>query len=137
MLIQRFMLNLRRSSGSRGESITNSEVRHFSRFSISFRVPSNLLGNIGESLDHSQSERLHDDDPSQIHSSGDHGAGFHSPDVTHSHSSRLTVSRLEDKDIDQTMALEPASTSSKHELPLEGAGEVSCNLVSQSVYGFD
>ena len=37
--------------------------QHFSRFSIQFRVSSDLLSNTGESLDHSQSERLHEDEP--------------------------------------------------------------------------
>ena len=56
------MLNLRQFNKSE-HSQSNSDVQHFSRFSISFRVPSNRLGNIGEELDHSQSERLHEDEP--------------------------------------------------------------------------
>ncbi|EKM60186.1 uncharacterized protein PHACADRAFT_246031, partial [Phanerochaete carnosa HHB-10118-sp] len=33
-------------------------MQHFSRFSVSFRVPSDVLGNIGEPLDHGQSEQV-------------------------------------------------------------------------------
>lgn len=44
---------------------TNSVAQHFSRFSINFRVPSDFLGNIGEPLDYSQSERLHQDAPGE------------------------------------------------------------------------
>ena len=57
------MLNLRQSNKSEQVISTDSRARHFSRFSISFRVPSNLLGDIGEPLDHGQSERrLYEDD---------------------------------------------------------------------------
>lgn len=55
------MLNLRQLNKT-DNSEANSDVQHFSRFSIDFRVPSDLLGNIGEPFDHSQSERLHEDD---------------------------------------------------------------------------
>ena len=54
------MLNLRQFNKSE-RSQTNSDAQHFSRFSINFRVPSNLLGNIGEPLDYYQSERSHED----------------------------------------------------------------------------
>ena len=54
------MLNLRQFNKSE-VSQASSDARHFSRFSLSFRVPSNSLGNIGELLDHSQAERLHED----------------------------------------------------------------------------
>ena len=57
LLAQRFMLNLRQSNKSEQVLSTDSRARHFSRFSISFRMPSNLLGDIGEPLDHGQSER--------------------------------------------------------------------------------
>ena len=53
------MLNLRQLNNT-DNTETNSDPHHFSRFSIDFRVPSDLLGNIGEPLDHSQSERLHE-----------------------------------------------------------------------------
>ena len=55
------MLNLRQFNKSE-HSQSDSDAQHFSRFSVSFRVPSSLLGNIGEPLDHSQSERLHEDE---------------------------------------------------------------------------
>ena len=58
------MLNLRQLNKT-DNTETNSDAQHFSRFSIDFRVPSDLLGNIGETLDHSQSERLHEDDPDE------------------------------------------------------------------------
>ena len=60
------MLNLRQLNNT-DNTETNSDAQHFSRFSIDFRVPSSLLSNIGEPLDHSQSERIHEDDP------GEHG----------------------------------------------------------------
>ena len=56
------MLNLRQFNKLE-RSQSNSDAQHFSRLSVSFRVPSNPLGNIGELLDHSQSERLHEDEP--------------------------------------------------------------------------
>ena len=34
-------------------------------FSIEFRVPSDFLGNVGEPLDHNQSEQLHEDEPGE------------------------------------------------------------------------
>ena len=54
------MLNLRQLNKT-DNTENNSDAQHFSRFSIDFRVPSDLLGNIGEPLDHSQSERPHED----------------------------------------------------------------------------
>lgn len=61
ILIQRFMLNLRQFNKSEHPH-TNSDAQHFSRFAVNLRVPSNFLGNIGEQLDHSQSQRLHEDE---------------------------------------------------------------------------
>ena len=55
------MLNLRQLNNT-DNAETNSDAQHFSRFSINFRVPSDLLGDIGEPLDHSQSERIHEYD---------------------------------------------------------------------------
>ncbi|EKM56299.1 uncharacterized protein PHACADRAFT_207577 [Phanerochaete carnosa HHB-10118-sp] len=60
LLVQRFMLNLRQLNHTASQS--SSDPQHFSRFSVSFRVPSDLLGNIGEPLDHGQSERVEGDD---------------------------------------------------------------------------
>ena len=56
------MLNLRQFDKSE-RSQSNSDHQHFSRFSVSFRVPSVLLGSIGQPLDHGQSEHLHEDEP--------------------------------------------------------------------------
>ena len=56
------MLNLRQLNKA-DNAQTNSDAHHFSRFSMDFRVSSDLLGNIGEPLDHGQSERLHEDEP--------------------------------------------------------------------------
>ena len=55
------MLNLRHLNMA--ENAQNDlDAQRFSQFSIDFRAPSNILGDIGEHLDHSQSERLHEDD---------------------------------------------------------------------------
>lgn len=56
--MQRFILNLRQLDSTASES--NSDAQHFSRFSVNFRVPSDFLWNIGESLDHGQLERAED-----------------------------------------------------------------------------
>ena len=61
MLVHRFMLNLRQLNQINNTQ-TDSDPRHFSRLSIDFRVPSAFLGNIGEPLDHGQSERVSEDD---------------------------------------------------------------------------
>ena len=58
------MLNLRQLNKT-DNTETNSDAHHFSRFSVDFRVPSDILGNIGEPLDHSQSEWLHEGEPSE------------------------------------------------------------------------
>lgn len=58
LLVQRFMLNLGQL-GTADES--SSDTWHSPRFSLSFQMSSNFLGNIGESLDHSQSEQVQDD----------------------------------------------------------------------------
>ena len=58
------MLNLRQLNKT-DNTETNSDAQHFSRFSVDFRVPSDILGNIGEPLDHSQSERLHESEPGE------------------------------------------------------------------------
>lgn len=50
LLVQRFLLNLRRLDHRTGN--VESYADNFSRFSVSFRIPSELLGNIGEPLDH-------------------------------------------------------------------------------------
>ena len=55
------MLNLRQFNKSE-VSQACSDALHFSRFSMSFRAPPSSLGNIGEPLDHGQSERLHEDE---------------------------------------------------------------------------
>ena len=60
------MLNLRQLNRT-DNTQTNSDAQHFSRFSMNFRVPSDLLGNIGEPLDHGQSERLHEPDETEDH----------------------------------------------------------------------
>ncbi|EKM56286.1 uncharacterized protein PHACADRAFT_253332 [Phanerochaete carnosa HHB-10118-sp] len=59
LLMQRFMLNLRQPDHSTGES--ELDEGHSSSLSLSFRRSSGFLGNIGEPLDHSQSEYLQDD----------------------------------------------------------------------------
>ncbi|EKM56280.1 uncharacterized protein PHACADRAFT_193899 [Phanerochaete carnosa HHB-10118-sp] len=60
LLVQRFMLNLRQvNPAARGRSSEQSRSRISS---IIFRASSDFLGNIGEPLDHGQSERTQDDD---------------------------------------------------------------------------
>ncbi|EKM56302.1 uncharacterized protein PHACADRAFT_253360 [Phanerochaete carnosa HHB-10118-sp] len=54
------MLNLRQLDYATSES--NSDAQQVSRFSVSFRVPSDFLGNIGEPLEYGQSERVEDND---------------------------------------------------------------------------
>lgn len=58
ILVQRFMLNLRAFSGPGRADSGESDAAHFSRFSISFRVPSDFLGNIGEPLGRSSHDLL-------------------------------------------------------------------------------
>lgn len=54
------MLNLRQLN-SANNAEADSDAQHLSQFSVDFRVPSNFLGNIGEPLDHGQSERSYED----------------------------------------------------------------------------
>lgn len=54
------MLNLRQFNMP--DHFRTTSARNFSRFSVSFRVPSNFLGSIGEELDHSQYEWSHETD---------------------------------------------------------------------------
>ncbi|EKM56346.1 uncharacterized protein PHACADRAFT_207607 [Phanerochaete carnosa HHB-10118-sp] len=60
LLVQRFILNLRQLDYAANES--SSDAQHSSHFSVRFGVPSDFLGNIGEPLDHGQSERVEGDD---------------------------------------------------------------------------
>ncbi|EKM60225.1 uncharacterized protein PHACADRAFT_246073 [Phanerochaete carnosa HHB-10118-sp] len=62
LLVQRFILNLRQHDYNAQASENNSDAQHVSRLTMSFRVPSDFLGNIGEPLDHSRSEQVDDDD---------------------------------------------------------------------------
>ena len=67
------MLNLRQLNKP-GHSQSNSEDQHLSRFSISFCIPSSL-GNIGEPLDHGQSQRyIYEDDEQPINAERGEGA---------------------------------------------------------------
>ncbi|GJE99591.1 hypothetical protein PsYK624_158590 [Phanerochaete sordida] len=64
ILVQRFMLNLRQLTHPSAHAA--SDAQHFSRFSGDVRFPSELLGNLGEPLDHSQSENVtHEDDETE------------------------------------------------------------------------
>ena len=65
------MLNLRQLNKA-DNTQTTSDAHHFSRFSMDFRVSSDVLGNIGESLDHGQSERQHEDEPEDHEAAADH-----------------------------------------------------------------
>ena len=53
------MLNLRRFNGT-SDTESSSEPPRFSNFSIGFRVPTDLLGNIGQPLDHGDSDTTDD-----------------------------------------------------------------------------
>ena len=53
------MLNLRQLNHAADDS--DSDAQHFSRFSVNFRVPSDFLENIGESLDHSRARAASED----------------------------------------------------------------------------
>ena len=54
LLFNRFMLNLRQLNPSAHE--LSSDAHQVSNFSINFRPTSDVLGNIGEPLDHGQSD---------------------------------------------------------------------------------
>ena len=58
------MFNARQLNKTDGTE-TDSGAQHFLRFSVDFRTLSDLRGNISEPLIHSQSERLHEDEPSE------------------------------------------------------------------------
>ncbi|GJE99247.1 hypothetical protein PsYK624_154970 [Phanerochaete sordida] len=53
VLVQRFMLNLRQLNPSAHD--LSSDAHQVSNFSINFRPASDVLGNIGEPLDHGRS----------------------------------------------------------------------------------
>ena len=55
MLVNRFLINLRKLNTT-DQLSSNSDAQHFSRFSVSFRIPESALGNIGEPLEHGQPE---------------------------------------------------------------------------------
>ena len=116
------MLNLRQSNKSEQASSTGSGARHFSRFSISFRMPGpDLLGNIGEPLDHDLSEQPHeDDDPETISALADSAEEMvssvaESPNPTGERSGRESENRGEDV----TAILEVARQASDFEILLE------------------
>ncbi|EKM60189.1 uncharacterized protein PHACADRAFT_246036 [Phanerochaete carnosa HHB-10118-sp] len=58
LLVQRFILNLRQLGPATEASEPGFGAQHVSRLSLRFGVPSDFLGNIGESLDHGQSEHI-------------------------------------------------------------------------------
>ncbi|EKM56281.1 uncharacterized protein PHACADRAFT_207561 [Phanerochaete carnosa HHB-10118-sp] len=83
VLVQRFMLNLRQLSHASDEISSGNE--HSSSRSVNFRLPSDFLGNIGESLDHGQAERVQkydgdddddDDDDSNSDVAGERAVGL-------------------------------------------------------------
>lgn len=71
------MLNLRRSNKSEQSSFAGSDVKSLSRFSVTLRIPSDLLGNIGEALDHKHSKQLPDD----VHADGISVMGSDAPET--------------------------------------------------------
>ncbi|EKM60222.1 uncharacterized protein PHACADRAFT_246061 [Phanerochaete carnosa HHB-10118-sp] len=62
LLVQRFILNLSRLSHTAEICGTSTSEQHPSLTPLSFRVSSDFLGNIGEPLNHSQSEQVEDSD---------------------------------------------------------------------------
>ncbi|EKM56267.1 uncharacterized protein PHACADRAFT_193887 [Phanerochaete carnosa HHB-10118-sp] len=62
LLAQRSMLNLRQLGPAGGAGELQSDTRRPSRFSVNLRVPSDFLRNIGEPLDHGQSENVQEDE---------------------------------------------------------------------------
>lgn len=71
------MLNLRQLSHAAGE--ISSENGNSFRLSISFRPPSDFLGNIGEPLDHGQAGRMQNydsDDDDSLGAAGEQWVGL-------------------------------------------------------------
>lgn len=60
LLAQRFMLNLRQFSQPEQQPGADASAVRFSRFSVNFRVPSDLLGDIGGSLEHAAQSTVND-----------------------------------------------------------------------------
>ena len=123
------MLNLRQCNRSEQASSVDSRARHFSRFSISFRVASNLLGNIGESLDYGQSERLYEDDEPESMSVADNAQEWLSSTVeSPSLIGERPASESESHDEDMTAIREAAHDALDLETLLERGCEVSSIL---------
>ncbi|EKM60218.1 uncharacterized protein PHACADRAFT_189352 [Phanerochaete carnosa HHB-10118-sp] len=61
LLVQRFILDLRQLNHTTEANRNNSDMQHFSRFSVSFRVPSGSLESIGQASYHGQSEQVEED----------------------------------------------------------------------------
>ncbi|EKM60183.1 uncharacterized protein PHACADRAFT_246023, partial [Phanerochaete carnosa HHB-10118-sp] len=57
LLVHRFILNLRQLNHTAEASDNSTNAQRSSRFSVSFRMPSDFLGNIGEPLDYGESDR--------------------------------------------------------------------------------
>ena len=126
------MLNLRQSNKSESEQVlsTNSKARHSSRLSISFRMPSNLLGDIGEPLDHGQStRRLYEDHEPESMSVADNAQEWLSSTVeSPSLIGERSVSESENHDEDMTAMREAARNAPDLEMLLEREREVSSSL---------
>ena len=123
------MLNLRQPNRPEQASSTGSGARHFSRFSISFRIPSDFLGNIGESLDHGQSERLHEDNDPESMSVADSAQEDLSPTAESiSPTGDCSWNESESHDADIMVIREVARDALDLELLLESGREVSSSL---------
>lgn len=120
------MLNLRQSGISKPASSAEWETQSTSRFSIAFRAPSDLLGNIGEPLDHGQSERLHDDAHADDMSEGSDALETVSSMSEHSDSvGEGTATGLGDHDEDPYTVFEVARDTPKLEMHSADDSEVS------------
>ena len=129
ILIQQCMLNLCQLTGFGGAHITDLEVHRFSRFSISFRILSNLSSNTGKHIDHSQSEELHDSDHSEANF---RSSNVHASAAEHSCLPECTKSEPEHCDRDRITIAKVCCSVLKHELGLEGGNEVSTSVIPQS-----
>ena len=126
ILVQRFMLNLRQSGKSEQTSSADSGSRVFSTSSIGFRVSSGLLGNIGEPLDHGQSEQFHEEDRLDSVSAGNGAPYSQTPGGECSNSSwGRSGQERESRDGDQLMILEVARGVSEPEVQFKSGVEVS------------
>ena len=108
VLIQRFMLNLRQLA-SRNEE--NSDAQHFSRFSVNFRVSIDLIGNIGEPLEHGDGDHSWQGDHTDDIVGVAEGSETVSRPSSLNRATSLALNNLADKDSENTKSPSPSSRS--------------------------